>query len=187
MTTPAPGAPAPGGPAPGGPAPGGPVLGLDLGQARIGVAVSDPDRRVAVPVGTVRTGAPQDLRAIAALVREHGATEVAVGHPLRMAGGSGEAATQAETFAATLRELLGIPVTLVDERLSTVQAERELARAGVRGRDRRAVVDQTAATVILQSYLDRLGSSDPARSSGPDPSSGPGRSSPEAPPPSGIL
>jgi putative holliday junction resolvase len=155
----------------------GPVLGLDLGQARIGVAVSDPERRVAVPVGTVRTGAPQDLRAIAALVHEHGVTEVAVGHPLRMAGGSGEAAVQAETFAAALRDLLGIPVTLVDERLSTVQAERGLTEAGIGSRERRAVVDQAAATVILQSYLDRLRSTAP----GPEPDVGgrePGRHRP---------
>ena len=131
------------------------VLALDLGQSRIGVAVSDDLRRVAVPVGTVRTGAPGDVRAIAALVREHGVAEIVVGHPLRLRGGSGEAADQAEQFAAALRAVLGLPVVLHDERLSTVEAERQLARAGVRGRDRRAVVDETAATIILQSYLDR--------------------------------
>ena len=136
-------------------APTGRVLALDLGQSRIGVAVSDDLRRMAVPVGTVRTGAPGDVKAIAALVREHGVAEVVVGHPLRLRGGSGEAADQAEQFAAALREVLGLPVVLHDERLSTVEAERQLARAGVRGRDRRDVVDQAAATIILQSYLDR--------------------------------
>jgi putative Holliday junction resolvase len=132
------------------------VLGLDLGQARIGVAVSDDERRVAVPVGTVRTGAPQDVKAIAALVREYGVTEVVVGHPVRLSGESGEAADQAEQFAGALRGFLGLPVVLQDERLSTVEAERSLRAAGVRGRARRAVVDQSAATVILQSYLDRV-------------------------------
>jgi putative Holliday junction resolvase len=137
------------------------VLGLDLGQARIGVAVSDERGRMAVPVGTIRTGAPGDVKAIAALVKEHGIARIVVGHPVPLKGGSGEAADQAEKFADALRGFLGLPVMLQDERLSTVQAERELARAGVRGRDRRAVVDQAAATVILQAYLDRVRSGEP--------------------------
>jgi len=134
---------------------GGRVLGLDLGQARIGVAVSDPDRRIAVPVGTVRTGAPQDVKAIAALVREHDAATIVVGHPVSLSGKPTEASTQAETFARTLETALGVPVVLQDERLTTVQAERELGAAGLKGPSRRAVVDQTAATIILQAWLDR--------------------------------
>jgi putative Holliday junction resolvase len=134
--------------------PKGRVLGLDLGQARIGVAVSDEDRRMAVPVGTVRTGAPHDVKAIAALVREREVTLIVVGHPLAMSGAGGEASEMAETFAGMLREALGLPVVLQDERLTTVQAERGLGRAGVRGRRRREVVDQAAATLILQAYLD---------------------------------
>lgn len=130
------------------------VLGLDLGQARIGVAVSDPDRRVAVPIGTIRTGAPQDIRAIAALLQEHGVTEIVVGHPLSLSGASGEAAAHAERFAETLRGAFGLTVTLQDERLSTVEADRHLAASGVPARERRAVIDQSAATVILQGFLD---------------------------------
>jgi putative Holliday junction resolvase len=137
------------------PAAPGRILGLDLGQARIGVAISDPDRRVAVPVGTVRTGAPADVKAIAALVREHQVSEIVVGHPVRLSGDAGEAAHQAETFAGMLADAMALPVHLQDERLSTVEAERSLRHAGVKGRDRRAVVDQAAATVILQAYLDR--------------------------------
>jgi putative pre-16S rRNA nuclease len=133
----------------------GPALGLDLGQARIGVAISDPERRVAVPVGTIRTGAPEDVKAIAAIVRDHGVTQIVVGLPLGLSGTRGEAADHAEKFAQALRGFLDIPVALQDERLSTVQAERGLEEAGVRGRERRAVVDQAAATVILQAYLDR--------------------------------
>jgi putative Holliday junction resolvase len=139
------------------PAPGaepGPVLGLDLGEARIGVAISDPGRRVAVPVGTIRTGAPRDVRDVAALVAEHAVTRVVVGHPLALSGRRGTAAEHAERFAGVLAEALGIPVDLQDERLTTVEAERGLAAAGVRGRDRRAVVDQAAAVVILQAWLD---------------------------------
>jgi putative Holliday junction resolvase len=131
------------------------VLGLDLGQARIGVSVSDPERRVAVAVGTVRTGPPEDVRAIASLVKEHEVTRVVVGLPLSMSGARGEAAGRAETFAGMLRDALDLPVDLQDERLSTVEAERALASSGIRGRDRRRVVDRSAATVILQTYLDR--------------------------------
>jgi putative pre-16S rRNA nuclease len=132
----------------------GPVLGLDLGQSRIGVAISDPDRRVAVPIGTIRTGAPEDVKAIAALVKDHGVTQIVVGHPLSLSGTIGEAADHAEKFAEALHGFLHIPVALHDERLSTVEAERQLAGAGVRGRSRREVIDQAAAVVILQSYLD---------------------------------
>ncbi|HEX9124703.1 MAG TPA: Holliday junction resolvase RuvX [Actinomycetota bacterium] len=130
------------------------VLCLDLGDARIGVAISDPDRRLAVPLGTVRTGAPDDLKAIAKLVREHEVTLVVVGLPLTMAGEWGTRARHAEGFAGVLRSFLGVPVVLHDERLSTVEAERALREAGASGRQRRRVVDRSAATVILQSYLD---------------------------------
>lgn len=112
---------------------------------------------MAVPVGTVRTGAPQDVKAIAGLVRERDVTLIVVGHPLEMSGAGGEAADMAETFAGVLRDVLGLPVALQDERLTTVQAERGLGEAGVRGRRRREVVDQAAATLILQAYLDAGG------------------------------
>ncbi len=130
------------------------VLGLDLGDARIGVAISDDERRVAVPLGTVRTGAPEDVRAIAALVREHDVTLVVVGHPLLLSGRPGERADHAERFAEALRTVLEIPVTMHDERLSTVEAERALRAAGVSAKDRRGAVDRSAATVILQAWLD---------------------------------
>jgi putative Holliday junction resolvase len=131
------------------------ILGLDLGQSRIGVAISDPDRRVAVPLGTVRTGAPEDVKAIAAMVKDQGVAAIVVGQPLSLSGRKGEAADHAEKFAQALRDFLKLPVFLQDERLTTVEADRQLAEAGLRGRDRRRVVDQTAATLILQAYLDR--------------------------------
>ena len=118
------------------------------------MAISDPDRRVAVPIGTIRTGAPADVKAIAAIVKEQGVSEIVVGHPISLSGRSGEAADHAEKFAQALRDLLHVPVVLRDERLTTVQAERNLRQAGVRGRARREVVDQTAATIILQDHLD---------------------------------
>lgn len=130
------------------------VLGLDPGDARHGVAISDDDRRLAVPLGTVRAGAPQDLKAVAALVRDNDVSLVVVGHPLAMSGQVGQRARNAEEFAGALRAFLPVPVALQDERLSTAEAERGLRGAGIPGRGRRRVIDRTAATVILQAWLD---------------------------------
>ena len=136
-------------------APAGRVLGLDLGAARIGVAVSDDDRRVAVPHGTIHVGQPPgELHAVAALVLELRATVVVVGHPRSMSGASGPQAQQAEAFAEALRAVLDVPVELQDERLTTAQAERSLRATGVRGRRRRDVVDESAAALILGAWLD---------------------------------
>lgn len=135
---------------------GGRVLGLDLGDVRIGVAISDERRRLAVPLGTVHTGAPADLKAIASLVREHGVTLVVVGHPLLLSGEAGVRARHAEAFAEALRGFLGIGVVLHDERLTTVEADRALREAGAGGKRRRRVVDRSAATILLQAYLDGL-------------------------------
>lgn len=135
--------------------PPGAVLGLDLGDVRIGVALSDPDRTVAVPIGTVQVGRPPgELRAIADLVAEHDATAVVVGLPRSMDGTDGPRAALARAFAETLTAFLDVPVLLHDERLSTVEAERELTAAGLDGRARRAVIDATAARIILQAWLD---------------------------------
>ena len=133
----------------------GAVLGLDLGDARIGVAISDPERRVAVPVGTVHVGQPPgELKAIAALAQERRATLIVIGLPLSLRGERGESAAHAESFAEALGGVVDVPIELHDERLSTVEAERALAAAGTRGRERRRVVDASAAAVILQAWLD---------------------------------
>ena len=134
------------------------VLALDVGEVRIGIAVSDPDRTVALPAGTlIVRGAPQDLKAVAALVREQEAVEVVVGHPVSLAGNRGAAAHRAEEFAAGLRAVLDVPVHLQDERLSTVEAERALRSAGASSRQARGAVDQAAASLILRAYLERTG------------------------------
>jgi putative Holliday junction resolvase len=133
------------------------VLGLDLGDARIGVAISDDRRRIAVPLGTVRTGAPADVKAIADLVRGHDVTLVVIGHPLHLSGDAGERAHHAERFAEALDAFLDVPVLLQDERLSSVEADRALRQAGASGRERRRTVDRSAATVILQAWLDAVG------------------------------
>lgn len=130
------------------------VLGLDLGEVRIGVAISDPERRLAVPLGTIHTGAPADLKAVASLVRDNDVSLVVVGHPLLLSGEAGDRARHAEAFADALRSVLEVPVVLQDERLSTVEADRALRAAGASAARRRAAVDRSAATVILQAYLD---------------------------------
>ncbi len=135
--------------------PTGRVLGLDLGEARIGVAISDPERRLALPLGTVHVGRPPgELRAIAAMIEESEVTLVVVGHPRSMSGDRGPAALKAEAFADALRGATAVEIELQDERLTTIQAEGELRRAGIGGRERRALVDKTAATLILQAWLD---------------------------------
>lgn len=136
---------------------GGRVLALDLGEARIGVALTDAERTVALPHGTIRVvGGVEDLKAVVALVRETGATEVVVGHPLSLSGERGPAAHRADAFAQGLRQFLSqVPVHLQDERLSTVEADRRLRAAGAPGPRRRAKVDAAAASVILEGWLSR--------------------------------
>jgi putative Holliday junction resolvase len=123
-----------------------------VGSVRVGVAVSDPDGILATPVATLSRDAKagSDLDALAALVTEHEAVEVIVGHPRHLSGAAGAA------YAASLRDRVTVPVRLVDERLTTVSATRTLAERGVRGKAQRAVVDQAAAVAILQSALDAL-------------------------------
>jgi putative Holliday junction resolvase len=129
-------------------------LGIDPGDARIGVARCDPSGIIATPVETVRRG-KGDLSRIAAIAAEEGAVEVVVGLPRSLQGGEGPAAAKVRQFAAALaRRLAPVPVRLVDERLTTVSAEAMLRDRGRKGRGRRAVVDQAAAVLILQTALD---------------------------------
>jgi putative Holliday junction resolvase len=140
------------------------AVGLDLGRKRIGVAVSDSAGLMAVPSQVIeRTGDDaRDRRRIAAIVDEVGAERVVVGLPLSMDGSDGPAAAWARAEAEALAGVVGVPVELHDERLSTVSAQAALVGAGLKGRDRRRVVDQTAAAVILQSWLDGRRSSPPS-------------------------
>jgi putative pre-16S rRNA nuclease len=132
-------------------------LGVDVGTVRIGVAACDPDGVLAAPLETIQraTSDRSDLARIAALAGELHAVEVVVGLPLSLSGSAGAAAAAAREYAGELAGALApIPVRLVDERLSTVSAHGNLARAGLRSRARRDVVDQAAAVIILQSALD---------------------------------
>ncbi len=129
-------------------------LGLDPGEARIGVARSDPSGFLATPLETVKR-ARNDLSRLAEIVLEEEAVEVVVGLPRSLSGREGPAATKVRVFAARLaRRIAPVPVRLCDERLTTVSAEAMLRDRGRTGSRRRAVVDMAAAVVILQHALD---------------------------------
>ena len=132
------------------------VLAVDVGTRRIGVAVSDPTGTVASPLATVPRRTPaEDAKALAALAAEHAATTLVVGLPVTLAGREGPAAKAVRAWVDALAPLLpGLDLRLADERLSTVAAERALVGGGVRRRARREVVDQVAASVFLQTWLD---------------------------------
>jgi putative Holliday junction resolvase len=132
--------------------PPGRTLCLDVGERRIGVALSDPEGRLASPLGViVRRGAARDFEQVAQLVRQHGVERVVVGLPRTLAGELGPQARRVQRWAERLRAHLPVPLVYWDERYSTVEATRRLAASGSR---RRTALDAAAAAVILQDYLD---------------------------------
>ena len=131
------------------------VLGLDLGHKRIGLAISDPDARIAFPAGTLRSaGRKADIEAITALIREREIGRVVIGLPRHMDGRKGPEAVAAEAFASALHESTGLPVETLDERWTSVEADRMLRSQGHKSRKRRDLVDSVAASIILRTYLD---------------------------------
>ncbi len=133
------------------------ALGLDLGEKRIGIAVSDGESRLATPVDVYqRTGDRRyDHSAIASMVTEWEAEIVVVGMPISLDGSIGPAAKVMLRECRDLRKVLAVPVEMQDERLTTVTAERILREAGLTAKEQRKVIDRSAAAVILQSWLDR--------------------------------
>jgi putative Holliday junction resolvase len=132
-------------------------LGVDVGSVRVGLAASDPGGILATPIQTLerdlKSGA--DQAAIATVVLERGVLEVVVGLPRSLSGGEGPAAAGARTYATALAARISpTPVRLIDERLTTIDAHRQLRDSGLPGRAQRAVVDQAAAVLILQAALD---------------------------------
>lgn len=135
----------------------GALIGLDLGTKTIGVAVSDPDRRIAAPVETIeRQRFNSDARRILALAEERRAAGFVLGLPINMDGSEGPRAQSTRAFARNFAKLTELPIALWDERLSTAAVERELIAADASRARRKAVIDAHAAAYILQGALDRL-------------------------------
>ncbi|MFC1668008.1 Holliday junction resolvase RuvX [Chlamydiota bacterium] len=131
------------------------VLGLDYGEKRIGVAISDENGSIAFPLLVLQRKNPEDdVRIIQELVQEKNIERIVVGMPINMNGTRGQKAHEVEIFCEFLKEKIAISVIEWDERLSTMQAERVLREAAVSGVKKRAIRDKLASQLILQSYLD---------------------------------
>jgi putative holliday junction resolvase len=148
------------------------ILAVDYGRARMGLAIADSKTRMAQPLSTMeRINRNEDMRRLRELVREHGVKQILVGLPLRLDGTRGEMAEEAERFAQRVRKQIGVPVEMVDERLTSWEAERLMEEVQGRfihdekltGRKKsknaqaKMTVDAVAAAVILKEYLDRQG------------------------------
>jgi putative holliday junction resolvase len=132
------------------------VLAVDPGSRRVGLALSDESRRLASPLRTLEAEPVETLaERLAAVAREVGAVELVVGLPRNLDGSSGDAARSARALADQLKRSTRLPVSLIDERLSSVAAERQLIGQGVKREKRKGLVDQLAATLILESFLER--------------------------------
>ncbi|MFY9689416.1 MAG: Holliday junction resolvase RuvX [Candidatus Acidiferrales bacterium] len=131
------------------------ILALDYGRKRIGLAVSDELRLTAQPLQTLmRKNRAEDVRRLRQICREQGVARIIVGHPVHITGEAGEMAEEAARFGARLRKELGIEVELLDERLTSWEAEQMVGGTRVRGRDR-APIDDVAAAILLREYLER--------------------------------
>ena len=132
------------------------IMGVDYGDARTGLAVSDRLGLLAVGAGCIKCeGFRKAAEAVAAAAKERGAEMIVVGNPINMNGTEGPRSEKCRAFASALEELTELPVKLYDERLTTMSAHRFLSDANVRGKKRKAAVDELSATIILQDFLDR--------------------------------
>ena len=133
------------------------ILGVDYGDKRIGLAISDALGIVAGPIGTYEAqGMRKDIDYVAALAKEKGAQLIVLGLPINMDGSHGERAEKTKAFGRNLEKVSGLSVVYKDERLSTVSAEKSLIESNVRREKRKGVIDTVAAQIILQSYLDTM-------------------------------
>lgn len=133
------------------------IMALDVGSRTIGIACSDALLMTAQGIETIRrTSLENDFKRLSELISEYEVHELVVGMPKNMNGTKGERAEKTEEFVGKMKEVIDLPITFWDERLSTVMAERQLIAADVSRKKRRDVIDKMAAVVILQGYLDRL-------------------------------
>lgn len=132
------------------------IMGLDYGDARTGIALSDPTEFLAHGAGCVKAeGMKKAVELVAEAVRKHSPSLIIVGNPVNMNGTVGPRSEKCRAFADMLTEATGIPCELFDERLTTVSAHKFLSETNVRGKKRKESVDELSATIILQDYLDR--------------------------------
>ena len=133
------------------------IMALDVGSRTIGIACSDALLMTAQGIETIRrTSLENDFKRLSELISEYEVHELVVGMPKNMNGTKGERAEKTEEFVGKMKEIIDLPITFWDERLSTVMAERQLIAADVSRKKRKDVIDKMAAVVILQGYLDRL-------------------------------
>jgi putative Holliday junction resolvase len=134
----------------------GPILGIDLGEKRIGLAVSDPEGSIAFPAGfLVSQGRPKDVAALCEMVEERGIVRIVVGLPIHLDGRPSPGSQAARSFADALGEATGIPVDVLDERWTSQAAELSLSESKGGRKKRREAVDAVAATLLLRTYLER--------------------------------
>lgn len=130
------------------------TLALDIGERRIGIALSDETGTIAQPFGVItREGVVRDVERIVQVVRQHAVGDVVVGMPYTLRGERGQSAQKVQDFVKCLRDAIDVPVLLMDERLSTVEANRRMREADMSGRARRQRVDAVAAALVLERYL----------------------------------
>ena len=133
------------------------IMSLDVGSRTIGIACSDALLMTAQGIETIRrTSLEKDFNRLQELIAEYEVHELVVGMPKNMNGTKGDRAEKTEEFVEKMKEVIDLPVSYWDERLSTVMAERQLIAADVSRKKRKSVIDKMAAVVILQGYLDRL-------------------------------
>jgi putative Holliday junction resolvase len=131
------------------------LLGVDYGTVRVGLAISDPDRRIASPMTTlVRKGPEADARSLRQVTRNERVVEIVVGLPIHLNGREGVKAIEARRYGAWLGEITGLPIVFADERFTTAHAEEALWGAGLTHRQRKERRDRVAAQMMLQAYLD---------------------------------
>lgn len=134
------------------------IIGLDVGDKRIGVAISDPLGITAAGLEAIeRKNLREDIRAVAEMARRHGAVEIVIGLPKNMDGTLGHQAQLVQAFARKLTRATGLPVIYEDERLTTISAIRTLTLQGIKTGQRKDLVDRQSAAIILQKFLDRRG------------------------------
>lgn len=132
------------------------IIGLDIGDRRIGVAISDPLQITAAGLETIeRTNTKTDVQMVKEICARHGAVQIVCGLPQNMDGSFGEQSEKVRSFARKLARETGLPIVYEDERLTTISAIRTLTVQGVKTGHNKALVDQQAAAIILQKYLDR--------------------------------